>query len=183
MSKIVFKGKTRNGVPYIIRYPKRTDLQKLWRYINELSEEKTFISFQGEEISLEDERKFLNESLKKIKSSDAIVLIVESEGEIVGISDVQKRIRAEKHTALFGISIAQDFRSKGIGKKLMQSILEEVKSKMKDLRIIRLACFAQNSAACGLYKSLGFKEYGKLPGGLLYRGQPQDEILMYKEIN
>lgn len=182
MSKIIFRGKTSDGIPYLIRYPKRTDLQEMWRYINELSKEKTYINYQGEEISLKDEGKFLNESLKKIRSGEAIVLIVENEGKIVGISDVHKRIRAEKHTALFGISLAKDFRSKGIGKKLMESILKEVKTKMKDLRIIRLACFAQNSAACGLYKSLGFKEYGKLPGGLLYRGQPQDEILMYYEV-
>jgi RimJ/RimL family protein N-acetyltransferase len=33
-----------------------------------------------------------------------------------------------------------------------------------------------------MYEKFGFKEYGRLPGGLLYRGEPTDEILMYKEI-
>lgn len=67
MSKIVFRGVAQSGTPYLIRYPKRSDLQELLRYINELSKEKTFISFQGEEVSLEDERKFLNDSIRLIR--------------------------------------------------------------------------------------------------------------------
>lgn len=182
MSKIVFKGLASDGTPYLIRYPKRTDLDQLWKYINELSKEKTYISYQGEEISLEHERKFLNESIKKIKSNEAVILLVESNGKIVGISDVHKRSRAEKHTALFGISLAKDYRSKGIGKKLMQTVLEQTKKNIKNISIIRLVCFAQNSAACELYKSFGFKEYGRLPGGLLYKDKPTDEMLMYYQL-
>jgi RimJ/RimL family protein N-acetyltransferase len=182
MSKIVFKGKIAEGIPYLIRYPKRTDLQELYRYINELSKEKTYISLQGEEISLAEERKFLNDVLKKIRNKEAVLLVVESNGKIVGISDITKRGRAEKHVGLFGITLAKEFRGKGIGRKLMELILEETKKSLKDLKLIRLVCFADNKTACKLYQSLGFKEYGKLPGGILYRGEPTDEILMYKEV-
>lgn len=182
MSNIVFEGRTADGLSYLIRYPERGDLQELWRYINELSQEKTYISLQGEEISLAEERKFLNGVLKNIRKKDGVYLVVESDGKIVGISDISRRGRAEKHVGLFGITLAKEFRGKGIGRKLMESVLAETKKNIAGLKLIRLVCFSENKTACSLYQSLGFKEYGKLPGGILYRGEPTDEILMYYEV-
>ncbi len=182
MSKIVFKGRTNDGTTYLIRYPKRTDLQEFWRYINELSKEKTFISFQGEEISLKDERVWVNGSLKKIREKKSVQLVVEINGRIEGVSGIDTKGRVNNHVGIFGISIAKDFRGKGIGKKLIELILEETKKNLKHLKIIHLECFANNPTACNLYKSAGFKEYGKLPGGIAYKDDFVDEILMYKEI-
>lgn len=181
MSKVIFKGQTADGIPYIIRYPKRTDLQELWRYINELSKEQTFISFQGEEITLKDERSFLNDALKKIRERKGLMLIAESESKIIGVSDVRMGVRISSHIGTFGISIAKDFRGKGIGKKLIKTIIAESK-KLAGIKIIELECFASNTAACELYKSCGFKEYGRLPKGLSHKGSYVDDILMYYEI-
>lgn len=180
--KIVYEGKAKDDTPYLIRYPRLSDLEQLWKYINDLSQEKTYISFQGEEISLSEEEIFLNNALKKIDLKESVVLVVESGGKIVGISDVNKLGRAEKHTAIFGITLAKEFRGKGIGRKLMEKVLEEAKKNLDDIKLIRLVCFADNTNACKLYESIGFKEFGKLPGGILYKGKPTDEILMYYEI-
>ena len=181
MSKIVFKGKTADGTPYLIRYPKRTDLNELWRYINELSQEQTFISWQGEEISLKDERDFLNGLLRKIREGKSVFLVAESNGKIIGDTGIDTKGRVNNHVGLLGLSIAKEFRGKGIGKKLIQSVLDEAGKKLKHLKIIHLECFATNEVACNLYKSVGFKEYGKLPGGIAYKDGFVDEILMYKE--
>lgn len=182
MSKIVFKGKTADGIPYVIRYPKGTDVNELCRYINELSKEKTFISFQGEDISLKDEKVYVNTSLNKIKDKKSIMLIVEINGTIVGNSHVDTKGRVNNHVGIFGISIAKDFRGKGIGKRLIESVLNETKKNLKHIKIVHLECFANNKTACNLYKTFGFKEYGKLPKGLAYKNQFVDEILMYKEL-
>ena len=182
MSRIVFKGKTSDGIAYIIRYPKRTDLQEFWRYINELSKEKTFISFQGEEISLNEERSWVNSIIKKIKEGKSVQLIVEIDKKIIGVSGIDLQSRVAHHIGTFGISIAAGFRNKGIGKRLMESVIAEAKKNVKDLKIIHLECFANNPTACSLYKSFGFKEYGKLPNGIAYKDGFVDEILMYKEI-
>lgn len=182
MSKIVFKGKTADGIPYLIRYPKRTDLSELWRYINDLSKERTFISWQGEDISLKDERSFLNSLLRKIRDGKSVFLVVESEGKIIGDSGIDTKGRVNNHVGTFGLSVAKDFRGKGIGKRLMELVLEETKKNLKHIKIIHLECFANNETACNLYKSVGFKEYGKLPNGIAYRDGFVDEILMFKEI-
>lgn len=181
MSKIVFQGKTRDNIPYTIRYPKRTDLTELLRYINELSKEQTFISFQGEEISLKDERTFLNDALKKIKEKSGLLLLAESGGRIIGVSDVRMQPRIASHIGTFGISIAKDFRGRGIGKKLIQVVMEESKN-LNGIKILELECFANNPIAPNLYKSCGFKEYGRLPKGISHKGEYVDDILMYHEI-
>lgn len=182
MSKIVFKGQTAEGISYLIRYPKRTDIQEFWRYINELSKEKTFISFQGEEISLKDERIWVNSSLKKIREKKSVQLVVEIEGRIMGVSGIDTKGRVNHHIGIFGISVDREIRGKGIGKKLMEMVLEETKKNLKHIKIIHLECFATNDTACSLYKSFGFKEYGKLPKGIAYKDGFVDEVLMYKEI-
>lgn len=182
MNKIVFKGETQDGIPYLIRYPKRTDLQELWLYINKLSKEQTYISFQGEEISLKDERVFLNSSIKKIKEGKAILLIVQSNKKIIGVSDVNMRSRSNSHIGVFGISVSKDFRGKGVGKKLMELVINESKKNLKNLRILELECFANNPIAPDLYKSFGFKEYGRLPNGIAYKDGFVDDILMYYEV-
>lgn len=182
MSKIVFEGTTKDGKSYLIRYPNLSDANELHRYINALSKEKTFVSFQGEEISLEDEIEYVKSSLKKIDEKKSVQLIVECDNKIVGVSGIDSKPRVNSHVGVFGISIAKDFRGQGIGKKLIESVLKETENNLKHIKVIQLECFANNENACNLYKSVGFKEYGKLPKGIQYKGELVDEILMYKEI-
>lgn len=181
MSIIVFEGVTRNSSPYLIRYPKLSDANELHRYINELSKEQTFVSFQGEEISLEDEIGYVKSSIKKIEDKKSVQLVVECDGKIVGVSGIDSKARVNSHVGVFGISIAKDYRGQGIGKKLIESVLKEAEKNLTHLKIIHLECFASNEAACNLYKSVGFKEYGRLPKGIKYKNELVDEILMYKE--
>lgn len=182
MSKIVYKGKTSDQILYIIRYPKRTDVNELHRYINELSKEKTFISFQGEEISLKDEKAYVNLMLKNIKNKKSVQLIVEINNMVEGVSGIDTKGRVNTHVGIFGISIGKNFRGRGIGKKLIESVLEETKKNLKHIKIIHLECFSTNETACNLYKSVGFKEYGKLPNGIAYKDGFVDEVLMYKQL-
>lgn len=182
MSKIVFRGQTKDNTPYIIRYPKRTDVNELHRYINELSKEKTFISFQGEEISLKDEKAYVNSQLKKIRENNSIQLVVEINNKIEGVSGIDTKGRVNTHVGIFGISISKNFRGQGIGKKLIETVLDECRKKLKHIKIVHLECFANNETACTLYKSVGFKEYGRLPKGISYQNGFVDEILMYYNI-
>jgi len=66
--KIVYQGKTRTGKEIIIRYPENSDVGEMLNFINKLSDEKTFITYQGEHETLESEKKYLEEVLKNIKN-------------------------------------------------------------------------------------------------------------------
>ncbi len=166
----------------IIRYPARYDAQALCDYINTLSKEQTYIRFQGEQITLEDEAKYLDGQLDKIAKKQAVQLLVFSNNQLIGIAGIDMKDKTESHEGVFGISLAKDYRGEGIGKILMRLVLEEAESNLPQLRIITLGVFSNNSLAMEMYKKFGFKEYGRLPKGVLHRGEYVDHVYMYKSI-
>lgn len=70
--KTVAKFSLEDGREIIFRYPEMGDAQSMLDYINTLSKEKTFIRFQGEQLSLEYEKERLTGLLKKIENKMAI---------------------------------------------------------------------------------------------------------------
>ena len=181
-AKIIYQGKTKKGHGILIRYPAKGDLRELQKYINALSKEQTFIVFQGEHVTLKDERKYLSDQLKKIAKKEAVKLIALRGKEIIGISDITMQEKVEKHIGVFGITVARKFRGEGIGKLLMGMVLKEAKKNLPKLKIVKLGIFANNDLAMTMYKQFGFKEFGRLPKGILYKDGAVDHIYMYREI-
>lgn len=180
--KIVYQGKTKKGNDIIIRYPNKDDAKTMCDYINILSRERTFIRFQGEEVSLENETKYLNSQLEKIEKKKAVLFLVFCNNQLIGISGIDMKDKTESHEGSFGISIAKEFRGEGVGKKLMELVLEEARNNLPQLKIITLGVFANNPLASVIYKKFGFKEFGTLPEGILHKGKYIDHIYMYKNL-
>lgn len=180
--KIIYKGTTTKGNSILIRYPTEKDAQAMCDYINALSIEQTFIRFQGEQVSLEDEEKYLQEQLKKIAQKQTVQLLVLCNQQLIGIAAIDMKDRTEKHEGVLGISLQKELRGEGIGKKLMELILQEAKKNLLDLRIVTLGVFGHNDLAINMYKKFGFFEHGRLPEGTLHKGQYVDHVYMYKKI-
>lgn len=180
--KVVFEGLSNKGNKIIIRYPSKDDAQVMRDYINILSKEQTFIRFQGEKVSLGHERKYLNGQIKRIIKKQTVELLVFCNNMLIGVSAIDMRDKTESHEGVFGISLAKEYRGEGIGKKFMQLVLEEAEKNMPQLRIVTLGVFGNNPLAKSMYGKFGFKEYGRLPKGILYKGEYSDHIYMYKNI-
>jgi RimJ/RimL family protein N-acetyltransferase len=180
--KIIFQGKTKTGLDLIIRYLKLSDVQLLTDFINKISQEKTFITFQGEQSSLKDEKKYVAGKIKNIKNKKSVHLLGFINNELVANSDIDMKEKVFSHIGNFGLIVAKKYRGEGIGKIIMNAVLEESEKNIKDLKIVILGVFANNPIAQNLYKKLGFIEYGRLPEGLKHKGNFVDEILMYKKI-
>ena len=180
--KIVYEGKTQKGDGIIIRYPTDQDAQAMCDYINTLSKEQTFVRFQGEEISLEYETKYLQGQLEKIAKKQTVELLVFAAGNLIGISGIDMKDRTESHEGVFGISLLEEYRGEGLGKRLMQLILDEAEKNIPQLRIVTLGVFGKNSLAFQMYEKFGFKEYGRLPKGVLRKGDYDDHVYMYKNV-
>lgn len=163
----------------VIRYPVLSDAPVMCEYINTLSREQTFIRFQGEEISIEQETAFLNGLLRKINQQQAIMLLAFLNEKLVAISGIELKDKTEGHEGVFGISLAAEARGKGWGSLIMKLILDLATAELPDLKLITLDVFENNEAAIKLYQKLGFAEYGKLPGGIKYKGEYIDKILMF----
>lgn len=179
--KIIFTGKFQDK-EIIIRYPTEDDLEMMWKYINVISKERTFISFQGEEVSLEEEEKYLNSQLEKIAKNRSVLLLVFCDKKLIGISGIEMGDRIEKHIGVFSISIAKDFRREGVGSKLMRLVIDEAEKNIPQLEIITLGVFSNNDLANEVYKKFGFVEYGSLPNGVKLENGYVDHNYMYKVI-
>ncbi|MFA5136418.1 MAG: GNAT family N-acetyltransferase [Patescibacteria group bacterium] len=180
--KIIYQGKTKDGTKYYIRYLHANDVRIILDYFNTLSDEHTFISYQGEHLSLEEEQKYVDSQLKKLKEKKAVQLLVFSGEKLIGVADLKMQERIEKHIGVFGITLAKAYRGKGIGTKLLEITLCEASKYLEGLRIIKLGVFANNTLARSLYKKYGFVEYGCLPGGIVQDGCYIDHVYMYKSL-
>ncbi len=180
--KIVYQGTTKDSEPLLIRYIQQGDEEKMVQYINTISKEETFISFQGEILTLEEERNYLQEQLKKLEKNVTVHLLVFSNKRLIGIAGVDMQDKASRDVGVFGISIAKEYRGQGIGKLLMEMVLREAEENIPQLRIITLGVFANNPHAYEMYKKFGFIQYGSLPKGILRKGEYQDHTYMYKVI-
>lgn len=182
MENIIFQTTTKTGKTISFRYLTIDDVEILKNYINKISAEKSFILLQGKQKTLEEEKKWVDSAVKEINNKTAVFILAFIENKLVGLSDIQTAYEAKLHVGSFGITVAKDCRGEGIGKILMKLVIKESIKNIKKLKIITLECFAINLAGIGLYKKLGFKEYGCLPNGLKRRGKFSDAILMYKKV-
>lgn len=180
--KVVFEGLSSKGNKILIRYPAKGDEGMMRDYINTLSKEQTFVRFQGEQVSLGHEAKYLNKQLKRVVKKITVELLVFSNNKLIGISSIDMKDKTESHEGVFGISLTKDYRGEGIGKIFMKLVLEEAKRCIPQLRIVTLGIFDGNIIAKSMYEKLGFKEYGRLPKGIFYRGKYVDHIYMYKSV-
>jgi len=180
--KIVFQGKTKNGLDIVIRYPQIGDEAEMLKFINQISDERTFIRYQGEHETLEGEIKYLESGLEAIKNHKEVRLLVFSNNQLIASTDIHLLDKTEKHIGVFGIIINKDFRGEGIGKLLMELILKEAEKEMPGLKVVTLEVYEKNEVAQNLYKKMGFIQYGRLPNGIMRGSNFEDGIFMYKNI-
>jgi len=88
-----------------------------------------------------------------------VVFIAEQDGKIIGLIDtIIPKIDEFKHTCEFGMSVLAAYRNKGIGRGLIQHLLNW--ANIRHISNVELNVFSNNQAAIALYASLGFVEDG-----------------------
>lgn len=180
--KVVFEGKTRSGKPVLVRYVKNGDAKLLLEYINTLSTERTFITLQGEKLTLDEEEATVKKWVSQINDLKAVILLAITNDELIGIASLELRNRVMSHVGTFGLSVKKEFRGEGIGKLLTKLALSAGKKSIVGLKIIELKCFAKNFVALNLYRSFGFEKFGELEEGVKYKDGYDDLVYMYKKV-
>ena len=145
----------------LIRLLHQHDAASLCRYMNALSRERTFIRFQGEQFTLEEEAAYITGQLQRMEQNQTIHLVALCEGTVVGVAEVSGKDLVEKHVGVLGISVAQPYRGEGIGALLLETVLKAA-AQLPHLRLIVLEVFSDNTLAIAMYRKFGFVEYGRL---------------------
>ena len=94
---IVWEGRSRQGKNIVIRSLQQNDAEALCRYMNALSEERTFVRFQGEQFTLEEETAYITGQLQRMQQNQTIQLVALCEGAVVGVADVNRKDLVEKY--------------------------------------------------------------------------------------
>lgn len=77
------------------------------------------------------------------------------------------------------IAIHPDAQGQGLGKRLFEAFIAEVRATMPRIRRIELGCRESNARAIRLYRSLGFVLEGRLKGRVYDpEGYYEDDLLM-----
>lgn len=150
----------RDGTQVVIRSAQESDARSLLEFARDIFRDGEGMIVEPDEFSpTEDEErawiKALNENPREL------VLAAEVRGRIVAAIDfhIGKRRRLA-HSGHFGICIQTDWRSRGLGNVLLESLLDWARS-VPEIEKISLAVRADNERAIALYSKHGFVHCGR----------------------
>lgn len=113
-----------------------------------------------------------------IQSPQSIYLVAEYEGQVVGHAFLEPyTLQSLRHVADLNIAVHLEWQSKGIGRKLLEQIIERAKN-LSVIEKIQLNVRASNIPAISLYKKMGFEEEGRLKNRVKIKDLYIDDIIM-----
>ena len=159
----------------MIRAPRWEDLDDLMDLINSLVREDAFI-LREREVNRIEEAEWLAKKLVGREKGELIHFVAEVDGKVVASAEIIKRRGHQKHVGILGIAVKSGCRRLGIGTKLIEVLLEEAKK--QGLKVIILDVYEKNLPALNLYRKMGFKEVGRIPKAIFWKGRYVDDIKM-----
>ncbi len=170
--KVILK----NGKEALLRNGDKADGKEVFEVFNLTHAETDYLLSYPDENSYdpEQEAQFL---IDKTSSPDEIEIVAIVDGKIVGsagIEAVGKKFKL-KHRAELGISILKEYWGLGLGKALINACIQCAKE--AGYVQLELNVVADNERALVLYKSLGFKEWGRNPKGFNSRTTGFQELV------
>lgn len=114
-----------------------------------------------------------NDFLTMIEADYAHYFVAEEDGEIAGYCGVRNMAGEGE---ISNVAVAEKFRRRGIGRRLMEYMLKEAPS--FGIGDLTLEVRVSNAPAISLYESLGFHKEGVRPG--FYEKPKEDALIMWK---
>lgn len=175
--KVLKTFTSKKGNEVVFRYPKPEDLDDMLTYINELIREDTYIEMSGQELTHEEEKKYLDEVLADMEVGKRRFVVAQVNNQYAGSGEIRRHNYRQKHVGTLGIALAHAVRQEGIGKELLLTLIDE--AKLLGLLLVELNVFEHNERAIKAYKSVGFRHAGMIPQAILYKGEYIGEMKMY----
>ncbi|NOT74226.1 MAG: GNAT family N-acetyltransferase [Cyclobacteriaceae bacterium] len=167
---------------FIVRKPIEQDAAGIISYSKVLfkSTDQVLTTVEEYTITIENEKiwiKTLNDNPR------SHVLVAELDNQIVGLLFFMPNTKIKNaHTGEFGVSVHPDFQGIGIGRALIQALLDWAKGN-ESIEKVYLNVFATNEHAIKLYKDLGFVEEGRHVKAIKQvTGEYLDIVQMYVEV-
>lgn len=172
----------KDGNACLLRSAEASDACECFDVFQVTHAETDYLLSYPDENSL-DEGRFADELAGRAESPRCVEVCAVVDGKIVGTASVDPigRRFKNRHRCELGISILCAYWGRGIGRALMEACLECARQMgyvQAELEVV-----ADNASAIGLYRILGFVEFGRNP--LAFRSRTsgwQEVVLMRLEL-
>ena len=108
---------------------------------------------------------------------DDHTLVAEVDGKAVGVASLHVHSGKQRHVAHIGIYIHDAYQKQGIGRALLEALLNIADNFLGLIRV-ELEVYADNTGAISLYESLGFVAEGRKKKARFRNGQYVDILFM-----
>lgn len=173
MRNIILK----NNIEVTIREATKDDAQKMIDFYNVVGGETDFLSFGANEFkrNLQEYEEYIT-AISKEQNSIMLLALIDS--EIISIATINSSQRERtKHVGTLGIVVSKKYTGLGLGKVLMNDLLEWAKQNGVTKKI-SLVTNETNTVAIELYKKLGFEVEGLLKQDNLINGNFNNTVIM-----
>ena len=168
-----------------IRGLAKSDLKKAAKFkdfINSLVEEDAKIGMNVK-VSIKEEINFLEAVISGVKNKKKVYILAECDDIIIGSASITQLAWRSNHIGELGITIRDGYRGLGLGRHLMQQVIDLAKKELEPKpKMIRLLVYVNNEPAIRLYKKLGFKKVARLPRQTQYKGELIDDFMMVLDL-
>lgn len=151
----------------VLRSAQSSDSEALIEYLKVTTAETPFLIREPDEvtITLEQEMRFIE---SKIEAERELMLIATIDGKHIGNCSLMSIAPYKRYTHRCEVAIAlyKEYCGLGIGKAMMQTVLDLAKElgyEQAELEVI-----SDNKNAIKMYESLGFEKYGTFPNNMKY---------------
>lgn len=171
-----------NGQAVRLRPGEEDDGPRVVAYLNRIGGESPFLTFglEGPGVTEDDVRR----QAARARVSDHVLFIVaEADGDIVGVLTFESGDRQRmRHTGEFGVSVSRDHQGVGIGRALVEYLINWAESGTT-IRKLNLRVRVDNEKAIALYRRLDFVTEGRIARDLLIDGVFHDSFWMGRTVD
>jgi RimJ/RimL family protein N-acetyltransferase len=174
--------RTPDGRTVLLRHAEEGDAAAVLDYFARVGGETANLSFgaEGPTANEEQERGHI---ARMRRADNAIFVVGECGGRIVATLTFEGGAKARtRHTGELGISVGRELWGQGVGRALMDELLEW-SAASGVVRKLNLRVRTDNARAIRLYERLGFREEGRATRDLLVDGEFHDSLWMGLEID
>ena len=174
--------KDKLGRTVILRNARPEDSAALIEYLKTTSAETPYLIREPEEITIteEQENKFIQ---AKIDAERELMLVAFIDGKHIGNCSLMSIAPYKRYSHRCDVAIAlyKEFCGCGIGKALLQTVLDVAKN--IGYEQAELEVMAENKDAIAMYEKLGFEKFGTFPDNMKYAdGSYMDAYWMMKKL-
>ncbi|MFN8608722.1 MAG: GNAT family N-acetyltransferase [Vulcanimicrobiota bacterium] len=145
-------------LPYRIRAARPEDAPALAAAAKKIAAEPGLLALRPEELHSQD---FRTKIAALSENNRARYLVIEVKGFLAGYAILEPHPwTALQHVAFLTIAVHQDFQGRGLGRILMQDLIEWARAH-PHIEKLELQVRSANQRAIKLYESLGFAEEGR----------------------